>query len=98
MKNKQNSYIKIVKLLEKLHSTHPSINIGRHISTALSEFPDVWGVSDEEVFKCFLTYQERLDTDVPRGGSDSEEDLEKIIYEGTHLPTILDDNEFEEEI
>jgi len=33
--------------------------------------------------------------DVPRGGN--EEEIERIIYEGTHLPTILDD-EFEEEI
>lgn len=95
MKNKQNSYTKIVKLLEKLHTTHPSITIGRHISTALGEFSDVWGVSDEEVFKCFLAYQERLETDVSRETSNEQEEIERIIYEGTHLPTILEDNEEE---
>lgn len=96
MPKSKDEYKEIINILSQLHTDFPEHNLGKHISTALSEFSDVWGVSDKELLKAFKTYKETMHTDVPRGTD--EEDLEKIIYEGTHLPSILDDDEFEEEV
>lgn len=94
MKKSKEKYGKdIINILSELHSNFPEHNIGKHISTALDEFSDVWGVSDKELLKAFKAYKIQLEMDVPRGGNDEE--IERIIYEGTHLPTILEDNEEE---
>ena len=45
---KPNYYRQILQMLERLRKAHPTYNIGRHISTALDGYNDVWGVTDKE--------------------------------------------------
>lgn len=81
---KPTNYNKVLKILEELHSLYPSFNIGRHLSTALEEYRDIWGVPDSEVLYALEKYKATLEyNNVPR--ETDEEELEKIINDGLSL-------------
>jgi hypothetical protein len=77
-------------VLENLHKAHPTYNIGRHISTALDGYDDVWGVSDKEMLFALEKYELELNMDVDHI---DHEEIEKIIKDGMNLERTL----FEEE-
>lgn len=77
-------------MLERLHKAHPTYNIGRHISTALDGYDDVWGVSDKEMLFALEKYELELNMDVDHI---DQEEIEKIIKDGMNLGRTL----FEEE-
>jgi hypothetical protein len=77
-------------VLESLHKAHPTYNIGRHISTALDGYDDVWGVSDKEMLFALEKYELELNMDVDHI---DQEEIEKIIKDGMNLERTL----FEEE-
>jgi hypothetical protein len=77
-------------VLERLHKAHPTYNIGRHISTALDGYDDVWGVSDKEFLFALEKYELELNMDTDHI---DQEEIEKIIKDGMNLERTL----FEEE-
>jgi hypothetical protein len=77
-------------VLERLHKAHPTYNIGRHISTALDGYDDVWGVSDKEMLFALEKYELELNMDVDHI---DQEEIEEIIKDGMNLERTL----FEEE-
>ena len=80
---KHNHYKQILSILSKLKVSHPSYNLGKHIATALSDYPDIWGVSDIAFLQALQDYQQELNLDVKH--KDNEEEIQKIIKEGMHL-------------
>ena len=76
--------------MERLRKAHPTYNIGRHISTALDGYDDIWGVSDKEFLFALEKYELALNIDVDHV---DEEEIEKIIKDGMNLERTL----FEEE-
>ena len=48
MKRKPNYHKQIISLLEELMKTYPDYNLGKHLSTALDGYGDVWGLTDKE--------------------------------------------------
>ena len=85
---KATHYNRILKVLEELKKSHPSYNIGKHISTALDGH-DLWGITDSDFFSALKDYQEELSLDVPH----KEEDIDKIIKDGLNLSSVLDDDD-----
>lgn len=85
-----NYYRKILHVLESLHKAHPTYNLGRHISTALDGYDDVWGVTDKEMLFALEKYELELNMDVDHV---DQEEIEKIIKDGMNLERTL----FEEE-
>jgi hypothetical protein len=79
---KPNYYNQITKTLNRLQKSHPTYNIGKHISTALYEYNDLWGVSDKEFLNALQKYEVELNTDYPH---EDEDDLNKIIKGGMNL-------------
>jgi hypothetical protein len=77
-------------VLESLHKAHPTYNIGRHISTALDGYDDIWGVTDKEFLFALEKYELELNMDSPHI---DEEEIEEIIKDGMNLERTL----FEEE-
>ena len=77
-------------MLESLHKAHPTYNIGRHISTALDGYNDVWGVTDKEFLFALEKYELALNIDIDHI---DQEEIEKIIKDGMNLERTL----FEEE-
>jgi hypothetical protein len=84
-----NYYRQIIQTLVRLQKAYPTYNIGRHISTALDEYTDVWGVSDREFLYAIQKYEIELNIDGPHI---DDEEIEEIIKDGMNL-----DNMFEEE-
>ena len=89
MSKKPNYYRQIIHVLESLHKAHPTYNIGRHISTALDGYDDVWGVTDKEFLFALEKYELELNIDVDH----DQEEIEEIIKDGMNLERTL----FEEE-
>jgi hypothetical protein len=77
-------------VLESLHKAHPTYNIGRHISTALDGYDDIWGVTDKEFLFALEKYELELNMDSPHI---DEEEIDEIIKDGMNLERTL----FEEE-
>jgi hypothetical protein len=88
--SRQNHYRQIIHVLERLHKAHPTYNIGRHISTALDGYDDIWGVTDKEFLFALEKYELELNMDSPHI---DEEEIEEIIKDGMNLERTL----FEEE-
>jgi hypothetical protein len=87
---KPNEYYRVLALFQQLHTSYPNYNMGRHISTALSEYGDVWGLSDKELFFALEKYKTELEMDVPH--SDDEE-IDQIIKDGMNLENILKEDD-----
>lgn len=91
MSRKPNYLNQIMSLLNELHKSFPSYNIGRHISTAL-DGEDVWGISDKELLAALEKYKIELDIDnTPHA---NEQELQQIIKDGMDLSSILEEEEY----
>ena len=90
MAKKPNYYRQIIQALERLQKAHPTYNIGRHLSTALDGYSDLWGVEDREFLFALQKYEIELNMDV---NHIDEEEIEDIIKDGMNLERTL----FEEE-
>ncbi len=64
--------------------------MGRHISTALADYGDFWGISDKELLFALRKYKSQLEMDIPH--SDDTE-IDEIIQEAMDLENILKDEE-----
>ena len=87
---KPTTYEQILSVLVELKEAFPSYNLGRHLDTALSEYKDVWGITDKEMLYALNRYKAQLQMDVPHP---DESEIEKIIYDAMHLDTILQEDE-----
>ena len=87
---RQNYYRQILQTLERLRKAHPTYNIGRHISTALDGYDDVWGVTDKEFLFALEKYELALNIDIDHI---DQEEIDEIIKDGMNLERTL----FEEE-
>ena len=90
---KASYYNKCLSLLREINRQFPSYNMGKHLSTALDGH-DLWGMSDMEMFNALTIYKAELEFDIPH----SSDDIDRIVEEGMHLGTILEDNGEEDNI
>lgn len=89
---KRNYYKSILKVLEQLHKDHPTYEIGKHFSIALSEYKDIFSVPDKEILQALKKYQQEIATE-----EDITEDyIAQIVTDAMNLDTILDENEEDE--
>ena len=90
MAKQPNYYRQIIQTLVRLQKAYPTYNIGRHISTALHEYTDVWGVSDREFLYAIQKYEIELNIDGPHLDDD---EIEKIIKDGMNLDSMFEEEE-----
>jgi hypothetical protein len=90
MTRKTNHYNQIVKLLQQLHNAYPNYNMGRHISTALFDYGDFWGITDNELFYALNKYKTQLEMDVPHT---DDKEIDDIIEQAMDLDNILKDED-----
>ncbi len=76
--------------MERLRKAHPTYNIGRHISTALDGYDDIWGVSDKEFLFALEKYELELNMDVDHI---DQEEIDKIIKDGMNLERMFEEEE-----
>ena len=85
-----NYYRQIIQTLVRLQKAYPTYNIGRHISTALDEYSDVWGVSDREFLYAIQKYEIELNIDGPHL---DDKEIEEIIKDGMNLDSMFEEEE-----
>lgn len=88
----KNHYQKCISILQALNKKYPNKNLGSHLSLALSEYGDLWAISDREILFALEKYQTELELDFT-----GELDIDKILYEGEHLFDELKSEDFEED-
>lgn len=91
MKPKTDYYFKVIELLQILKREYPTYDISKHIATATSDYKDIWGLTDRQLYDLLEKYQFELSCDSEKLAPDSE--IDKIIKDGMNLNTILDDDE-----
>lgn len=81
---KTNFFKKLISQLTELHTSYPNQSIATHLSTALQDYGDIWGLSDQELSFAIEKYQIELELNnfVP------DKDLDRIIEEGKNLDKI----------
>lgn len=94
MKTKKNYYKEILSVLQELNKLYPSYNMGRHLSTIIEDYGDIWGISDKELLSTLVMYKSQLDMD-PSNTHVEEEEIDRIIKDGMNLSAIK--NEYFEE-
>jgi hypothetical protein len=78
---------KIIKIIDLLKKLHPTVNIGKHIATAL-DGEDVWSITDKKFYNLINDYQAQLDlVEI----TDSNFDVDKIIEDGLSIGNNLID-------
>ena len=82
MKKNETEYDQIVSIFQELNKKYPTYSIGRHISTALDEYDDLWGLSNKEFLFALNKYATTLEID---NSFDDSKFLKKIIEDGEHL-------------
>lgn len=89
--SKRNQYNEAISILQELHKSYPTYNMGRHLATALDGYGDIWGITDKELVYALEKYKSELDIDFPH-----TDDIDKIVKEGMDLENILNDEEDED--
>lgn len=82
---KKDCYGEILNVLKELHKAHPNYNMGRHLSTALDGYGDIWGLSNKELLFALRKYKAELEMDVDH----SDEEVDQILRDGMDLENIL---------
>jgi hypothetical protein len=90
-----NYYQKVLDILKEIKKDYPSFNMGRHISTVLSEYGDAWGITDKELYFALEKYKTNLDLYDGVPISDDSE-VENIIKGGLDLQKLFSDEEEED--
>ena len=91
MAKQPNYYRQIIQTLVRLQKAYPTYNMGRHISTALDEYTDVWGVSDKEFLYAIQKYEIELNIDGPHI---DDKEIEEIIKDGMNLDSMFEEEEY----
>lgn len=84
-------YLEIIIVLKELKKKFPRYNMGRHLSTALDDYGDVWGMTDKEIVFALTKYKTQLELDEPHLTGDDE--LEDIIKGGMNLTLLKEDDD-----
>lgn len=93
---KKTNYLKtIISILETLKKEYPSHSIGRHISLALSDYPDLFTLSDKEMLFAFEKYQAELALDLQTLAP--EDYVRNIERDAEHLFDRQSEDDWEEE-
>ena len=91
--SKKTHYQQALQTLQELNKSFPTYNLGRHLSTALDEYGDLWGMTDKELAFALDKYKTEIEMDVPHV---DETEIDKIIKEGMDLDNILKEDEEED--
>lgn len=92
-KKKTNLYTEIIEVLQELKVLYPSYSMGKHISTALDDYGDIWGLSDKEVLFALTKYKAQMEMDVPH--ETGEDELREIMDDAMNL-SITEEEDYED--
>lgn len=83
---------RFIEILHRLSKDYPTFGLGRHLSTALSDYGDFWGITDKELCFAMEKYETELALDV--SAIAPEDFVKDIVEDAKHL---FDNKEEEDE-
>jgi len=91
--SKPNYYNEIINCLQELKTLYPDYSMGKHLSTIIDEYGDIWGTTDKELAYAIKKYKAQLELYVPTETNGDE--LENIVKDAMHLSSsdLLSNNE-----
>lgn len=81
-------YDEIIHVLQELKKDYPNYSFGQHISTALADYGDVWGLTDNEILFALQKYKTELEFNIA-----PEKEVERIINDAKDLDKLLREEE-----
>ena len=90
MSKKTSEYNQAIHILLELKKLYPTYTMGSHLSFALSEYGDVWGLTDKELVFALEKYKTELEMDTVQ-----DRDIDKIIKGGENLDKLFNDEDYE---
>jgi len=83
-------YHNLINTIRDLKDKYPNQGVANHISQALADYGDIWGLSDKEFAFALEKYAATMDLDQASIGADY---LDKVIEDGMDLDNILGEDE-----
>lgn len=97
MSNRKTMHGQILEVLRQLKAKYPNQGVGKHLSEALVDYPNYWGLSDKE----FLFALERYVLELEENTPPPEIELQQLIEESSSIDRlrkgIVDYDELDEE-
>lgn len=90
MGKKATHFSQIIHLLQELKKEYPGYHLGQHLSSALGDYGDLWGVADKELLFALEKYKTELEFNVV-----SDEEVDKIMKDAQNLDKLLHEEEEE---
>lgn len=90
-----NYYKECLKILDNLHKSHPSFSLGRHLSTALSDYGDVWGMPNKEFLYALRKYEAEMELNNGKASS-HEKFVDKIVKDAMDIDNLLNEEDQED--
>jgi len=84
MSKKPTPYKQAVTLLLELKKQYPNYSLGMHLSTALADYGDSWGITDKELLFALEKYRTELEMNVV-----SDKEIDKIIKDAENLDKLF---------
>lgn len=82
----------IVDILKSLKAKYPNQGVGQHLSMALAEYPNYWGMSDKEFLFAMQKYKFELDENI----LPPEQEIEKIVEESSSIESLREGIDYED--
>ncbi len=92
MSKKPTAYNQALHILQDLKKSYPSYTMGQHISTALADYGDAWGMTDKEFTFALEKYQSELEYNIV-----SETEVDKIVRDAQDLDKLFKQDGDEED-
>lgn len=91
-KKQRDAYSQVINILQRLKISYPVYSLGQHLSTALSDYGDLWGITDKEIVFALEKYEMELEMNIV-----PQADVDKIIKDAQNLESLFKEEEDESE-
>lgn len=91
MSRKSNPFKQCLTKLQTFQRQYPNQSLGMHLSRAMSDYGDLWGVSDREFLFALERYEFEMENNLA-----SDKEVERIIKEGQNLTTLFEEEDDDE--
>lgn len=89
---KTNYHAQIIELFRELKAKYPNQGLGQHLSIALSEYPNYWGMSDKEFLFSLQKYKFELEENM----LPPEQEIQKLVDESSSIDKLREGIDYEE--
>jgi len=88
MGKKTTPYGQAVQILQSLKKEYPDYTLGQHISTALGDYGDIWGLTDKEFLFALEKYKAEMEMNIV-----SDAEVDRIVRDAQNLDKLFQEEE-----